>query len=258
MLAGALLTGASSGPSQSTSTGLSNPPSPPASPETTVNLWRTNRVSLKTQVDTVSPSLRAVRDQYWNAIFPPVAGLVGIGYNTGGIVAGPPEPIREFSPKALKYPWIIGKFEAAHVYQTSGRGGLYTEMSVRVQHTFQGAPAEISDGQLLDIAVRGGAAIDAEERHIDFLLTDKQVLIEPNHVYLMQVIPCATVSACGNGGFYYLGRKWDLTDGTVRPIDAFEVRVSKDGLSEISGTDANTIIPRFAAILTRLEGEAAQ
>jgi len=259
MIAGVTLAGAKVGSSQSTSAGLSSAPTQPVAPPIKSNLWRQNAVALDKQVDTVSPSVRAVRDQYWNAIFPPVAGPGAVGYFTGGIIGTPPAvPPREFSPEALRYRWIIGEFESFHVYQTSGHGGLYTEMNIRVRHVFQGAPAEISEGQLLDLSVRGGAAIDATGRTLQFLLTDRALLIEPNHLYLMQVIPCAKMSACGAGRFYYLGRKFDLTDGTVRPVDTFEVRMWKDGLSKISGTDASTIIPRFAAILTKLTVEAAK
>ena len=221
-----------------------------------INLWRKTPVNLSTQTDTVSPDVRAVRDAYWNSRFPPVTDEGGHGYfccDTGAIIVRSKVRSPEFTAANTNYQWVIGTFESYRVYQTSGRGGLYTEMNIRIDHVFQQRqPTNLNAGQLIDIAVRGGMAQDQTGKVIDFLTSDQAPLIEPGHKYLMQIIPCSLVTDCSTGGYFFLGRRWDLTSGVVTPVDEFDVGIAKDGLSAISGKPTDMLIETFQTILSQL------
>ena len=232
----------------------------PSRPIPAINLWRKTPVDLRTQTDTVSPDVRAVRDAYWNSRFRPFKGPGGVAYpQSGGSVAVIRSTVRspEFTAKNANYQWVIGTFESYHVYQTSDRGGFYTEMNIRINHVFeQKQPTSLNEGQLIDIAIRGGMAQDETGKVIDFITSDPQPLIEPGHRYLMQIIPYL-ITTYTTGDFFYLGRRWDLTSGIVIPIDEFDVGIAKDGLSAISGKPTDMLIETFQTVLSRLGGSGS-
>lgn len=223
-----------------------------------INLWRKTPVDLRTQTDTVPPDVRAMRDAYWSLRFPPMKnqGWYGVSYGDGGaIIVRSSVRSPEFTVENTNYQWVIGTFESYRVYQTSGRGGLYTEMNIRINHVFeQKQPTNLNEGQLIDFAIRGGMAKDQTGKIIDFLTSDQEPLIEPGHKYLMQIIPCSLLTDCSTGGYFYLARRWDLTSGIVTPIDEFDVGIAKDGLSAISGKSTDMLIETFQTILSQLGG----
>ncbi len=217
------------------------------------NSWRSEAKDLSTEGDTVSPDIRKIRDARWDSAFQVLAGSSSIGVSSGGSGLYTPRtgPPTEFE-RVNDYTWIIGRFETFHVYRTSGGRGLYTEMNIRVQHVFVGDPHPgLSEGQLIDMPIIGGAATSNGKRIESSLIDDYTPHIQPGHTYLMQVISCERQKEfnCSGGDYYNPGRKWDLTSGVVQPVGEFDVRFAATGKSSIDGTPASTIIPRFQAIL---------
>jgi hypothetical protein len=223
-----------------------------------LNQWRKTPVNLRKQTDTVPTEVRAVRNAYWDLRLPHIKDQGGQGYfccDTGAIIVRSKVRSAEFTTANTNYQWVIGTFESYRVYQTSDRGGLYTEMNIRINHVFeQKQPTDLNENQLIDIAVRGGMAQDQTGNVIDFLTSDLEPLIEPGHKYLMQIIPCSMVTSCSTGVYFFLARRWDLTSGIVTPIDEGDVRIAKDGLSVISGKSTEMLIQTFQEILSRLGG----
>jgi hypothetical protein len=142
--------------------------------------------------------------------------------------------------------WVIGRFESFHVYATSNGVGLYTEINFRVQHIFDGhSHPGLAEGQLIDIAIPGGAAISNGKRsEIELNQYDVVPIMQPGHTYLtyLSLYPHAN-------GFYTLGQSWDLTSGVVQPVDDANKAFAASGNSKIDGTPASTIVPRFQALI---------
>jgi hypothetical protein len=213
------------------------------------NSWRSEAKDLATEGDTVSPEVRKARDAYWNRRLPVYTGTGGIATSSGSATrtyTGPPKELEGIDTSI----WIICRFQSFHVYATSGGGGLYTEMNVRVQHVFDGHPHPgLAEGLLIDIAIAGGAAISKGNRFESGLNEDYSPHIQPGHTYLTEVAPCQQYFACSGGDFYFYGRTWDITSGVVQPVDNADVQFAASGNSRIAGTPASTIVPRFQALI---------
>jgi hypothetical protein len=237
---------------QTTSANQPNPKTKSARLAMASRAWRLAPVDSSTQHDTVDSTTRAARNAYWERVFPPIASQIPMGYTSGGVVTRGPKPQEEFTSEALRYPWVIATFESYRVYPIPHADETYTEINLRIDHVFNsglGTQSELRPNMLIDVAIRGGVLRSATGKTITFLPDDQKIELQPSHKYLLQVVPCAAVTSCGNADFYFLGRKWDITDGTVRPVETREVRMWRDGKSLISGTDAASLIPRFEQIL---------
>ena len=230
------------------------------SPIPAENLWRKEAVNLATQTDTVTPEIRKARDAYWNLVFPLQTGRnrTTIPNNGGIYVSTDNTPPKEF-PGIQNHQWIIGRFESSHVYQTSKRGGLYTEINMRVQHVFSTQhQMGLAEGQLIDIALRGGAVIDNQSNRIDFLNANERPQMQPGHVYLISVEPCQQRFNCTIGNFYFPESTFDITSGVVQPVDYADSVYAATGGSKLTGTPASTIIPRFQQILDQAAQDDAK
>jgi hypothetical protein len=123
-------------------------------------------------------------------------------------------------------------------------------MNVRVQHVFDRHPLPgLAEGQLIDLPIAGGAAINNSNRSESDLNQDYFPHMQPGHTYLTEVIPCQQLFACAGGDFYFYGRSWDLTSGVVQPVDNADVQFAASGNSSIAGTPSSTIVPRFQALI---------
>jgi hypothetical protein len=214
------------------------------------NYWRQEAVNVATQADTVPPDIRKIRDSYWNLLFPKPKGPFGVSIIDGGsIYSGSQKPSNEF-PGVRKHPWFIGRFESFHVYQTSGGGGIYTEMNFRVQHVFiNQRPTGLTEGQLIDVAIPGGAIIDNQGHRVDFFNKEVTTRPQPGHVYLMDLFPCKALHNCAGGDFYLPGVEYDITGDTVKPLNDVDSVYAETGKSKLAGTPSSTIISRWEQIL---------
>jgi len=227
------------------STPSASPPQTAQSQKTipAVNPWRSEAKDLATEGDTVSPDVRAARDAYWNQAYPvtktPSGSVATIGLGPG--TSNPPQEL-----DGIEIPlWVIGRFESFHVYATSNGVALYTEINFRVQHIFDGHPhTGLAEGQLIDIAIMGGAAISNGKRSEFGLNLNHWQLMQPGHTYLTFITPNLR-----NVGTYNHGMSWDLTSGVVRPAYDDYLGFTTNGKSKIDGTPASTIVPRFQALI---------
>jgi len=221
--------------------------SPPQSAQKAIpaeDSWRSEAKDLATEGDTVSPDVRAARDAFWNQRYP-APPLSGGAVATSQPIHLPSSPPQELD--GIEIPlWVIGRFESFHVYATSNGVGLYTEINFRVQHIFDGhSHPGLAEGQLIDIAIPGGAAISNGKRsEIELNQYDVVPIMQPGHTYLtyLSLYPHAN-------GFYTLGQSWDLTSGVVQPVDDANKAFAASGNSKIDGTPASTIVPRFQALI---------
>jgi hypothetical protein len=203
--------------------------------------WRDTPTDIRSQVDTTTVQDRRLRDAYWNGIMPPAPPGLGIARTPGLSSATGPE-----FPMIPNSVWVLCRFESSHVFETSGGGGLYTEINCRIDHVF-GTPSPnfVREGELIDIGVPGGKIIDSNGHQRNRLSSgDLAHQLQPSHQYLLQL------SHQASGNFFIPGKFWDLSDGTVRPVDPGDITRARNGKSSIAGTDARDLIPRLELLLS--------
>lgn len=205
--------------------------------------WRQATVDVRKQTDTASSEDRSARDAYWNHALPPMTNP-NIGIVTFPGASSPDAP--EF-PAIPNSAWVLGTFTSFHVFGTSGGGGIYTEMNIRVDEIFRTPPSlTLQNGDVVDVAIAGGQIIDKKGlRKVDMEPADYLRQLQPNHQYLLQLVYQP------NGHFFLLGKFWDTTTGTVRPVKADDILRQRRGRSSIDGLSLNQLSSSLDSLLPK-------
>jgi hypothetical protein len=228
--------------SQDTTPGLAIPNNSEKGWNGAANQWRLKAVDIKSQVDTVSPLIRAQRNNYWKPIledqykFYTLSTTRAFGISGGGsyIVSDP-----ELSYETGSV-WIIATFEGFHVFSIDSEYPLlYTEMDLRINTVIR-APDDLhlTAGSLINSDLPGGKIKDVHGRVISSLppILPTQYHLQPGHKYLLKLLYGQAAD------IFTMARRWDISSGTVKPIDQREIYMESHNTSTISGMTEKDLI----------------
>jgi hypothetical protein len=227
------------------------------------NRWQLTAVDLQSQVDTVSPEVRALRNTFWqdNSIMlsdpvfttdPKTGNVTHI--SLGGLASvsqRAPEDVPELGQPdeaGDSSVWVVATFEGFHVYAINpAQTMLYTEINLRVSKVIR-TPDDlsISSGDLLDSMIPGGRAKTAQGMLVASHLTPAKYSLLPNHTYILHMHYLARYK------MWEFSQSWDVTTGKVQPADEFESLRGAHGESKLKGMTVDEAVNYLQGALPKV------
>jgi hypothetical protein len=171
------------------------------------NLWMTYPVSWTPAADTVAASIRQQRDEFFDDFIGMGVPLTPSSAKSRAFSEGVPSPNQPEIPQLPNRTVVIGTFLSYQpVLSKSGRA-IYTEVTLSVSNS----------SSALTLILNGGTVITQSGGVLSFLTNPSQFSIKPGRTYLF------ALSFYSRGGFYRVGKSWDLSGGTVQsnsPVSA--------------------------------------
>lgn len=205
--------------------------------QTAQNRWMRTPVDIRAQSDRISPSNRSARDQYWDQVIGASDSLSQPWSQAKGIpLSDSFTPKPEFGDLADGV-WLVGKFEGYRTFLSASQRSVYTEIDLRVQHVF-GHPKvpSLAEGTVIHLDRPGGTIIAPWGSTLSYNVQPEQYDFQPGHTYLL------ALGYHPNGNFYTgeysLAKRWDVSDGSVRPGSRSQAYRATHGQSEINGLAA--------------------
>jgi hypothetical protein len=202
------------------------------------NRWMLVPVDVRGQRDSVSSAERQSRDAFWDGLIGASAPLSKPQTTFRHITRGSYLLTSPEFPNAQNGIWLMGKFESYHTFLSSSERSVYTEVNLRVQHIF-GHPTmpPPAKGAVIDVG-RPGGTISAPWNGVLSYLVDEPLAYDaqPGHTYLF------LLEYHPEGNFYTQSKRWELTDGVVRPDSELEQYRAEHGKSEINGLKVPDLI----------------
>lgn len=203
------------------------------------NKWQFTAIDPKSQLDTVSPDVRQLRDAFWKRPLESLRGASGVhGASLPGM--SPEFPVQSGDV------WVIATFEGFHVFEINHDSELiYTEMNFRIEYVFrQPATLSFSAGSVVDAGLAGGRIkTTAGDVVSPGWLRPLKYSPQLGHKYLIQFLyePQAEV---------FLGAKrWDISSGKVEVEGPEETARAAQGKSAIAGKSVTDLVNYFQSIL---------
>jgi hypothetical protein len=201
------------------------------------NLWMTYPVSWVPASDTVAVSIRQQRDQFFDDLIGLGVPLTPSNAKSRAFSVGVLSPNQQEIPQLPNRTVVIGTFQSYQsVLSKSGRA-IYTEVTLSVGNVFQDAAGDLGSSATLTLILNGGTVTTQSGVVLSFLTNPSQFSIKPGRTYLL------ALSFYSNGGFYRLGKSWDLTGGTVQPNSP----VSAQSPSTVNGMNVQQLIAALNA-----------
>jgi hypothetical protein len=207
------------------------------------NKWQLEAADLRSQVDTVNPTLREERDAFWRkplTEYRDMARGAASVTTIGDFIGNQPE----FS-SVKGATWVIATFESFHVYAVDhDHELLYTEINFRVENVLKLPEGlSLSDGALADAGVAGGRVKTPGGEILTSRVEPQKYALQPGHRYLLQLLYEP------KGEFFVANQRWDLTSGKVEPYTgiALERLANKD--SAIVGMTVPELIKYLPSVL---------
>ena len=194
------------------------------------NNWQLTAIDVQSQIDTVDPSVRAQRNTYWKRARE--TDLEGTG--NGSVLNSAPGPYLTDAPEFPSVKgasWVIASFVSFHVFAIDPYYRLiYTEMNFRVDQLLkEPSYLTLSNGSVVDVDFPGGCVKAPSGKTFALVVSARQYFFQPGHKYLMQVVYNE------EGGFFWEGKRWDISSGIVKPDDPGEIYRAQHGNSLIDG-----------------------
>jgi hypothetical protein len=195
----------------------------------------------------ISPSLRAVRNKFWDEAGMSDVPLTspGSGRVTGGSydLTSDPHEISDFSDRAV----LTATFTAHRSVLTPSERSLYSEVTLHVDEVFEdktgsGHPAAHRDVTLI---VYGGTVIlhDGQNFSIKNPMSRPDLFIQPEHKYLL------VLRYRSAGDFYELADSWDITDGMIRASSQRARYFAQKGNSSLDGLTVSQLSEAVSKML---------
>jgi hypothetical protein len=185
---------------------------PQASSGVPANAWMKAPYELSIHDDLAS-DLRHARNEHWDGML----GYFGVltpqsVVHTSHGDYGPPAGEEPEIPKLRENDAaLIGTFESYRTVLTPSGRVIYTDMTFRVEHTFQDAVrGHAASGSEITVSVPGGTVRTADGRVISFMTDPTAYFMQPGRTYLLFLYYFA------DGEFYFGSGGFDLSDGVVR------------------------------------------
>lgn len=200
---------------------------------TAANRWRLTAIDPRSQIDTVSPQIRAQRNSFWNGPLQTAydASVHSAASFSGGQVFLKSDPEIPNIPNSV---WVIATFQGFHVFAIDTAQHLvYTEINLQVENVISKPEGlSLSAGSSIDIGISGGRIKSPSGNVVNSGLQPRQYDFQLGHKYLLQLLYEP------QGRFFLPQKRWDLTSGVVKPDQAQELdRVARgdaviDGMTE--------------------------
>lgn len=212
------------------------------------NRWRLQAVDLQSQIDTVSPEIRAKRNTYLKKPLEAAVEFWTPAPGSGGVAVGGRAIVGPFTelPQMPNLIWAIAKFESFHVFTADAPTNrlIYTELNFRVVQVIEEpATVAISLGDLLDNEITGGRIKNADGTVSSLAVEPERHSEQPGHTYLFAVNHDATT------GYIDIQRVWDVTSGKLVPLDLISSAVAARGASKLSGHTITEAVEYLKATL---------
>jgi hypothetical protein len=214
---------------------------------TAANSWRLTPFDPKSQIDTVSPSVREQRNSYWKPI------LDG-QYKTFIASASHPRPSEgsvditrpELSGDAGSI-WVIATFEKFRVIAIDPEYHLiYTERDFRLDTVIRAPDSlHLSAGMLITSDLPGGRIKTPQGDTVSSLppISPRQYDLRRGRKYLLKLLHG------DQADLFSVVKQWDLSSGTVQPNDLGEMDRVARGESAIKGMSENDLINYLQSVL---------
>jgi hypothetical protein len=208
---------------------------------TAQNRWMKVPIDVRAQRNTATEAERLARDNYWDDLIGASMPLSQPNARAKGMpLANPPINSPEYGDLG-KGVWVIGKFVTYRTILSASQRSVYTEIDLHVQHVF-GRPSVpgLREGVVIQIDRPGGTILSPWGSTISYAVQPEQYDFQPGHTYLVQL----GFHADGNfyTGGYRTGKRWDLTDGLVRPNTQALVHRAAHNSSELNGLKVHDAI----------------
>jgi hypothetical protein len=206
------------------------------------NEWQLEAADLRTQVDTVNPTLREERDAFWRKPLSDYREMAkgNFGVSTGAYLGNAPE----FS-SVKGATWVIATFESFHVYAVDHDYELlYTEINFRVDNVLKLPEGlSLSDGALVDSGIPGGRVKTPKGETATSRVEPKEYEFQTGHRYLVQLLYQP------KGEFFVANQRWDLTSGKVEPYTGIALERLANKNSAIVGMTVPELIKYLPSVL---------
>jgi len=223
--------------------------------QTAENRWMRVPVELPSKGDPVSQVDRQARDDYWDNLIGASEPLSQPGARSRSM------PLANAAPDLPEFGdlddgvWVVGKIENYRTLLSASKRSVYTELDFRIQHVF-GHPnvPSLSEGSQIDIDLPGGTIGAPWGATISYEVHPEKYYYQPGHTYLI------ALGYHPHGNFYTGGpsnaaKRWDVTDGTIRPGNSLQAYRAANKKSEIDGlplNDATALVDKkFDELKTR-------
>ncbi|HEY2913937.1 MAG TPA: hypothetical protein VGK21_11300 [Candidatus Angelobacter sp.] len=205
------------------------------------NKWRLAPIDVQSQSDGVTPSLRAVRNSYWQPILQHDRDIEAEGKSMAKPDGLPSVIEIPVQPDAT---WVVATFDHYLVESIDPNFKLlYTEMSFKINEIIKQSTPLFSPGMSLDVDVEGGSAKTPQGDVISWHVTPRRYFVQPGHTYIMEVRPNQA------GQFYYISKAWDVSSGRVVPDHNDEVSRAAEGRSKLNGLPTRDAIAYIQSAL---------
>ncbi|MGB8543658.1 MAG: hypothetical protein WCD49_18665 [Candidatus Acidiferrales bacterium] len=207
------------------------------------NKWQLEAADLRSQVDTVNPTLREERDAFWRkplTEYRDMARGAASVTTIGDFIGNQPE----FS-SVKGATWVIATFESFHVYAVDHDYELlYTEVNFRVENVLK-LPEGLSlaDGVLVDAGIPGGRVKTSKGEIVTSRVEPQRYALQPGHRYLLQLLYEP------KGEFFVANQRWDLTSGKVEPYTDAQLERLANKNSAIVGMSVPELIKYLPSVL---------
>jgi hypothetical protein len=205
------------------------------------NKWQLEAADLRSQVDTVNPTLREDRDAFWRKPLTDYRDMAKGNFSVSGSYLG---NAPEFS-SVKGATWVIATFESFHVYAVDHDYELlYTEMNFRVENVLKLPEGlSLSDGALADTGIPGGRVKTPKGDIVTSRVEPKEYEFQPGHRYLLQLLYEP------KGEFFVANQNWDLTSGKVEPYTGIALERLANKNSAIVGMTVPELIKYLPSVL---------
>ncbi len=213
------------------------------------NRWQLTPANIRTQMDTVSPTVRAKRNAYWKA---PLEAF----YNTpkggravvsgGSFIRNLPE-LRNVDGSV----WVLATFQSFHIFAIDEEFKLvYTEINFRIDTIIsQPDTTGISENAVMDVGIPGGMLRTSSGQVISSRVEKQQYAFQLGHRYLLQLTKDPQLA-----GEFTVNKRWDITSGYARPDTPDEVDRADHGQSSIAGLSVPALLDFLKRQLPNAEG----
>jgi hypothetical protein len=213
------------------------------------NAWlRTPASSLRT-TGSVSQSVRASRDQYFDTLFGAPSALTATTASWAHIGHEISAPDITKIPEIPQIPdrvILTGTFAKFESILSQSQRSIYTEVGFSVDRVLADPKGQLARGVMVTAIIPGGTVQIAGDT-LSYLVDPEDFFIQPQKRYLL------VLSYHSDGDFYTFVKNWDLSDGVVKPNSKVEQIRAAKGKAILSGKSETQLPAAVPPLLSQAQ-----